>query len=118
MVIDDNRMMADSLCQYLSLLDVRATPTYGPRAAMLAMRERLPDIVFLDINMPGVSGFEVLSYLKREPSLSKVPVVVVTAEGDAATAERAHQLGAVALIVKPATFEALEAALKAAQIIP
>lgn len=116
LVIDDNRLTADSLCQLLTLLEVSAQPAYGPRAAMLALTERVPDIVFLDINMPGVSGFEVLAYLRREPRYVDIPVVVVTADDDRATAKRAQKGGAIAVIIKPATFESLEDALYIAKL--
>jgi len=116
LVIDDNRHTADGLCQLLSLLDLEARPAYGPRAAIMALEEKTPDIVFLDINMPGLDGFEVMAYLRREPRLRHVPVVVVTADDQKSTAQRARQEGAVATIIKPATFEALEEALQAAQL--
>jgi CheY-like chemotaxis protein len=117
LVIDDNRHTADSLCQLLSLFDLDARPAYGPRAAMLAMRDGIPDIVFLDLNMPGVSGFEVLGFLKREPRLLTVPVVVVTADGERITMERAKREGALDVIIKPASVEALEESLRKAKLI-
>jgi len=122
LVIDDNRQTADSLCLLLSLLNVTATAAYGPREALLVLRAAsqsgsLPDIVFLDLNMPGLSGFEVLAYLRREPDLLHIPVVVVTADDDRATARQAIREGARALIVKPASVDSIEAALKDAHIV-
>jgi CheY-like chemotaxis protein len=117
LVIDDNRNTADSLCQLLSLFDLDARPAYGPRAAMLALKEAIPDVVFLDLNMPGVSGFEVLAYLKRDPQLLKTPVVIVTAEEERIMVQRVRQQGAVAVIIKPASMDSLEEALKIAKIL-
>ena len=117
LVIDDNRHMADSLCQMLQLLDVEATPAYGSRAALLALKTARPNIVFLDINMPGVSGHEVLGYLKREPELSEVPVVIVTSDDQPETAQRVKDEGAVTMIIKPASVETVEEALKKVQSI-
>jgi DNA-binding response OmpR family regulator len=117
LVIDDNRHTADSLCQLLSLFDLDARPAYGPRAAMLALREVVPDIVFLDLNMPGVSGFEVLGFLKREPRLLSTPVVVVTAEDETVTVTRALHEGALDVIIKPASIEALEESLRKAKLL-
>lgn len=117
LVIDDNRHTADSLCKMLSILDVNAQPAYGPRAAMLALTGPAPDVVFLDLNMPGVTGFEVLGYLRREPRFAGVPVVVVTADDDKATASRAINEGALAIIIKPATIDALEEALQQAKVL-
>jgi len=117
LVIDDNRQPADILCQLLTLLDVNARPAYGSRAAFYALKDEVPDIVFLDINMPGVDGYEVMSYLKREPRLFGIPIVIVTGDDSPETALKARQEGAIDVIVKPASLEALENALRAAKII-
>ena len=117
LVIDDNRQPADTLCQMLALFDIQAQPAYGARAAILSLRERTPDIVFLDIAMPGVDGFEILAYLRREPRLLNIPVVVVTADENPETAQRARQEGAVEVIIKPASLEGLEQVLKRAGLV-
>ncbi len=114
LVIDDVRQMADSLCQMLSLLDVQAYPAYGVRAGLLALNEFKPDVIFLDLNMPGLSGFDVLAYVHRDPRLADIPMVVVTSDDEKLTRERALEGGALDLIVKPASFESIEAALRAA----
>ena len=118
LVIDDVRQTADSLCQMLKLLEIDAHPAYGVRAGLMALNEVIPDIVFLDLNMPGLSGFEVLAYLRRDPRFENIPVVVVTSDDQPQTRQQARQEGALDLIVKPATFEAIEAALKAAKLLP
>ncbi|MDI6768370.1 MAG: response regulator [Anaerolineales bacterium] len=48
----------------------------SPSAGITILQENIPQMIFLDINMPGVSGFEVLAYLRREPRLMQVPVVI------------------------------------------
>jgi CheY-like chemotaxis protein len=117
LVVDDNRIMCDSLVQMISFLGVEAYPAYGPRAGILSLIKTTPDVVFLDINMPGVSGLEVLAYLRREPRLEKVPVVVVTSDDQPQTATSAYQRGVIKVIIKPATLEALENVLKEIQLI-
>jgi len=64
LVVDDNRHTADMLCQMLSFLGMTAVPAYGPRAAILSLKETTPDAIFLDINMPGIDGFEIMAYLR------------------------------------------------------
>lgn len=117
LVIDDSRQSADTLCQMLSLFEIQAQPAYGARAAIFALREWTPDIVFLDIAMPGVDGFEVLAYLRREPRLANTPVIIVTADDAPETTSRALREGALKVIIKPASLEALEDALRLADII-
>jgi CheY-like chemotaxis protein len=67
--------------------------------------------------MPGVDGFEILAYLRREPRLSGIPVIVVTADDSPETARRARQDGAVDVLLKPVTVEALEGSLTAAGLV-
>lgn len=117
LVIDDNRQTADALCQMLSLLKVEARAAYGPRDALLSLREHPVDIIFLDINMPGLNGFEVLAFLKREPDLRQVPVVVVTSDDQPETAQRVRETGALKMMLKPATVEGLETVLKQANLV-
>lgn len=117
LIIDDNRAMADSIKQMLSLLSVEGQVAYGSRAGISALKELTPAIMFLDINMPGVSGFEVLAYVKREPRLENVPVIIVTSDDQEETAQKATEAGAMAIVIKPVTIEALENALKEANLM-
>lgn len=117
LVIDDNRDNADAVVRLLTLFNVKGQAAYGARAAMLTLKQATPDIVFLDINMPGVDGFEVYSYLRRFPQLQDVPIVFVTSDDQAETAGRIRKTGALLVIYKPATFESIELALKKAGIL-
>jgi len=117
LVIDDHRDAADTVCRMLDLLDVEAKPAYGPREAMLLLKDYSPDIVFLDINMPGVDGFEVMSYLRRFPHMQHVPIVFVTSDDQPETAGRVRKTGALLIIIKPATIDSLEMALKKAGLV-
>ncbi len=117
LVVDDSRLPADTLCQMLRLLDVDAHVAYGSTPAILYLSQVTPDVVFLDVNMPGVGGFEVLSYLKREPRMAYVPVIFVTADDSPETAAQARKQGAMAVIIKPVTIDDIEQVLKSAKII-
>lgn len=117
LVIDDSRHTADTLCQMLDLLGVQAQAAYGPRDALLEIRKDPLDIIFLDINMPGVDGFEVLSFIQREPHLKKIPVVIVTSDDQPETEIKARETGALRLMLKPVTVEALEHVLKQMKLV-
>jgi PleD family two-component response regulator len=117
LVIDDNRDSADAVVKMLSLLNVEARAAYGPRAAMLVLKDVTPDIVFLDINMPGIDGFEVLSYLRRFPRMHEVPIVFITSDDQPETAGKVRKTGALLVIVKPATIDSLELALRKAGML-
>ena len=112
LVVDDSEEMTRSLCRMLEILDVEAVPALSVREAFLHLQHKLPDVIFLDIRMPGFDGFEVLEYLRREPRLENVPVCVISAENQPETLARAEALGAVDYFVKPVSIEDLEVFLK------
>ncbi len=108
LIIDDNRATADALHQMLRVLNVPSRVAYGASAAMSLLSGFTPNLILLDINMPGVDGLEVLAYLRREPRLIHVPVVVVTSDDQPETRSRVIKGGANGMIIKPATLESLE----------
>jgi CheY-like chemotaxis protein len=117
LIIDDNRNTADALQQMLGILDLTARVAYGSSAAISVLEGFVPRFICLDINMPGVDGTEVLAYLKREPRLMKVPVIVITSDDQPETRQRVMQGGAQAMLIKPATIDALEDALKKSGVL-
>ena len=117
LIIDDNRQTADAIQQMLTLLELPARVAYGSSAAMAVLGSMIPRFVCLDINMPGVDGTEVLAYIRREPRLRKVPVVVITADDQPENRQHVLRGGAQAMLIKPATIDSMEIALKKAGII-
>ncbi len=73
----------------------------GERALALAGSEPPPDLILLDIMMPGMDGYEVCRRLKQEPLTRNIPVIFLTAKTDTADEEMGLQLGAVDYIPKP-----------------
>ncbi len=117
LVIDDNRLAAGIVIEMLNTMGIKAKMALGPRAALGTLETLKPDIVFVDLSMPGLSGLEVLRYIKRDPATINIPVVVVTSDDQPETAAEVQREGALELIVKPATYEALQHALQAAHLI-
>jgi CheY-like chemotaxis protein len=117
LVVDDNRFTADSLVRVLKALGIQARAAYGPGPGLSILSTEKPDMVFLDINMPGVSGFEILSYIGREPRLENVPVFVCTSDDQPQTREQALKTGATDFLLKPVTMDMLEAVLKKAKLL-
>lgn len=118
LIIDDNRTTADALCQMLNVLGFKARVAYGSSAALTILRSGFtPKFVCLDINMPGLDGTELLAFLRREPHLIPVPVFVVTSDDQPETRRKVLKLGANLLIIKPATIDALEEALKKVRLL-
>ena len=117
LIIDDNRNTADALHQMLDVLDLPSRVAYGSSAAISLLGSFVPRFICLDINMPGVDGTEILAYLKREPRLMKVPVIIITSDDQPETRQRVMRGGAQAMIIKPATVDGLENAMKKAGVM-
>jgi two-component system, chemotaxis family, chemotaxis protein CheY len=118
LIIDDNRTTANALGQMLNVLGFQTRLAYGSGAAMSILGSGFtPELICLDINMPGVDGIELLAYLRREPHLIPVPVIVITSDDQPETRRKVLRLGANMLILKPATIDALEDALKRVRLL-
>ena len=109
-VVDDDAPIRDSLEIYLSSEGRRIACFPDGEAFLAAVVSDPPDIVFLDVKMPGLSGLEVLRRLDR-PSF---PVIMVSAHGDISIAVQAIKLGAADFIEKPFTSQAVDEAVAAA----
>ncbi|QJD81558.1 response regulator [Spirosoma rhododendri] len=79
---------------------------------MLVLVHPAPDVILLDLNMPGLSGLEVLGQLKQSTRYQHIPVIVLTTSHAPADRERAYQLGASGFITKPTTQQGLSAIAK------
>ena len=77
---------------------------------MMEGRERTPDLVILDLNLPRMNGFDVLACMKAESSLGSIPVIVMTGSLRKEDEVRARSLGAADYCIKPATFIEIERA--------
>jgi CheY-like chemotaxis protein len=79
-----------------------------------ADRERnpYPTVILLDLKLPRRSGFEVLEWLRSQPGLRRLPVVVLTSSGQTEDVNRAYDLGANSYLVKPASAAALHEMVK------
>ena len=86
------------------LLDLHASG----EAALTALRqaETLPDVLLLDINMPGMGGFDVLTAIKHDPRLCLIPVVMLTTSSAVTDIQHAYTLHANSYVVKAPTFSA------------
>lgn len=117
LIVDDNRQTADALHQMLDVLGVKARVAYGSSPAISILGSGFtPSLICLDVNMPGIDGVEILLYLRREPRLISVPVIVITSDDQPETRRKVMSAGATELIIKPATIDALEMALKKANM--
>lgn len=108
LVVEDDARFADLLAHQLAAAGLAAVVVPSAEAAWQVLARRRPDLVTLDVLLPGEDGWAFLARLKAEPGLADVPVVVVSVLDDDG---RGMALGATDVLQKPVSRHALESAL-------
>lgn len=107
LVVDDSSVNNFLLENVLEEKGYQLQVAYNGKEAMDFIHQDPPDLILLDIMMPGIDGFEILEKLNRDDSKSKIPVIMVTSKNEETDKERAFKSGAVEYIVKPIDIEEL-----------
>jgi CheY-like chemotaxis protein len=101
LIVEDNIDAGRSLAYFLRDVGHHVEHAINGYAAIAIARNMRPDIVFLDLGLPGMDGFTVAQQIKREPGLEKVRIVVVTGYGQDEYRERAMKVGCEIHLIKP-----------------
>jgi two-component system chemotaxis response regulator CheY len=110
LVVDDSRVMRDMVVACLrGLPDAQFTQAASGLEAIERLSLGRFDLVVLDLNMPDISGIEVLEFVRAQDNLKSLPIVVVTTRGDEASRAQALGAGASAFMTKPFTPEVIVA---------
>jgi DNA-binding response OmpR family regulator len=107
LVVDDDRDVAQSIEMALRRHDFRVTLAYSGVEALKTLRRYRPDLVVLDVMMPGMSGFEVCRRMRAEPPLADLPVIFLTARSQARDRIEGFKAGADDYVSKPFILEEL-----------
>jgi CheY-like chemotaxis protein len=111
-VVDDDEEMTRAIELMLKLLDCEVTSFFNARsAAQSLLSGKCPDLLLLDINMPEVTGIDLLEFLRRRPEWKALPVVMLSSEAADVVVDQALAMGADAYVMKPVTIEELEKAM-------
>ncbi len=98
LVIDDDRKLGRLLIDYLAKFGFKATAAAHPDEAVRILRREVPDIIILDVMLPGRDGFEMCKEIRRDYS---VPIIMLTARGEVADRVLGLELGADDYLPKP-----------------
>jgi PAS domain S-box-containing protein len=101
LVVDDNVDGASSLKMYLEMLGHDVSVAYDGEAALAAARSSMPDLVFLDIGLPGINGYEVAKRLREIPCQSPPLIAAVTGWGSEGDKRSSAEAGCDAHLTKP-----------------
>ncbi len=104
LVIDDDPSVRDIMQRFLSREGFDVITSMSGQEGLRLAREQSPDVILLDVRMPNLNGWQVLSCLKSDPDLANIPVVMVTVEEDQSLG---CALGAVDYLLKPIDYDRL-----------
>ena len=114
-IVDDDEEMSRAVGLMLNLLDCDTTSFSNVRSAVQTLLTgKMPDLIILDINLPEVSGLDMLEFLRRRPEWKNLPIVMLSSESADAIVDKALALGADTYVMKPVTIEELEKAMATA----
>jgi len=100
LAVDDTPENLDVVRGILAPENIVRVAINGMVALKIAQKQS-PDLILLDINMPGMDGYEVCSKLKGDENTAHIPVIFLTAELDSASKQKGFELGAVDYVTKP-----------------
>jgi DNA-binding response OmpR family regulator len=101
LIAEDEPFIVESLTFLLTKAGYRVESHANGTQALQAIVERRPDLVLLDVMLPGLNGFDVLRQVRATPGLQRLPVLALTAKGQEADRKRMLDLGADAFVTKP-----------------
>jgi CheY-like chemotaxis protein len=107
LIVDDNRDAADSMGMLLELLGNEVYVAYDGEQAMSATAEHRPDVVFLDIGLPLMNGYDVARNIRKQPWGGEIKLVALTGWGQQDDRQRAQEAGFDRHFVKPLDYELL-----------
>ena len=111
-VVEDEQDAAEMFAEMMRVSGYRVLKASGSNPAMSLIDKEQPAAVILDIMMPDVSGLEVLHFMRREPKLAKIPVVVVSAKSMPADIKTGLEAGAAVYLTKPVGYLDLKDAVE------
>ncbi len=110
-VVEDEPDTAEMFAEMTRLLGYQVVKSFGGIRAIEIISEQKPALVLLDLMMPDLSGLEVLRYMRRDPRMSSIPVIIVSARSLPSDIKMGLDAGAAYYLTKPVAFADLKKAI-------
>lgn len=110
LLVDDEQEFVETLADRLQMRDLEASTAHNGEEALSVVKGEEPDVIVLDLKMPGIDGIEVLRRVKK--AYPKVEVIILTGHGSEKDEEEARSLGAFDYVKKPADLDTLVSQIK------
>ncbi|MEA3334806.1 MAG: response regulator transcription factor [Chloroflexota bacterium] len=113
LVVDDDRQIARLIRSYLEQADFRVTVAYDGETALHALRRDRPDLLVLDLMLPGRDGWQITRTVRADPVLAATPIIMVTARVEDTDRVVGLELGADDYVTKPFSLREVVARVRA-----
>jgi CheY-like chemotaxis protein len=113
LVVDDNKDSAESMARLLQMFNHETRTAYDGPSALEAVASFQPDVLLLDIGMPGMDGFEVARRIRLMPRPDRMLIIALTGYGSEADRRQSQEAGVDHHLTKPARLEVLQKLLAA-----
>lgn len=100
LIIEDDKFLRELMVRKLSSLQFSVVSAVDGEEGLEKIKAEMPDIVLLDLILPGIHGFEVLEKSKSDPATAKIPIIILSNLGQSEDIERGLKLGAADFLVK------------------
>jgi len=107
LLVDDEQEMINCLKERLELQGYQVLTAQEGNNALELARKEIPHLILLDLMLPGLDGYHVLKLLKSDERYREIPILVITARGDAGDLTQAVECGADGCLVKPLQLDVL-----------
>ncbi len=114
MVVDDEQDTAEMMAEMARLSGCQPILITGGNAAIQMITREKPDVVVLDVMMPDISGLDVLRFMRRDPRLQSIPVILISARDRIEDVQAGMEAGASVYLIKPVAFSDFQGALRQA----
>ena len=111
-VVEDEADAAEMFAEMMRVNGFRVVKCFSSGPAINMIANETPDVVILDVMMPDISGLEVLKYMRHEPQLAKIPVIVISAKSMPSDIKTGMDAGASVYLTKPVGFLELKQAVE------